>query len=249
MDKGGDFAFSIAEPDGIGLGNRDAFQPNGYGVTVYPGSPVGESSGQWKFHYRVTSPDGQSPLEGDISYTVSANGSPVPQETPPVCVESGGTATALPATGESPTSATGSVADESSDNILKYALVTIGIVGAAAILLVGLVLRRRLGQRSPRPTAGAAPATASSTSHLGTTSPPDVESRGPLPSSSAPPGFATPPADSDVGESAGYKTDNSKYALLAIAAAAILLIGLIFRRCGGRDQYRAKPGGDDGNDH
>jgi hypothetical protein len=34
LDKGGDFAFSITEPDGLGLGSRDVFQPDGYGITV-----------------------------------------------------------------------------------------------------------------------------------------------------------------------------------------------------------------------
>jgi hypothetical protein len=96
LDKGGDFAFTVTEPDGLGLGNRDVFQPDGYGITVYPGHPIGDTNGQWKFHYRLTSPDAQSALEGDISYTVNPNGSPIPQATPPACVALGGTATASP---------------------------------------------------------------------------------------------------------------------------------------------------------
>ncbi len=83
LDKGGDFAFAVTEPDGIGLGNRDVFQVDGYGITIYPGNPVGETAGQWKFHYRLTSPDAQSVLEGDINYTVNPSGSPVPVATPP----------------------------------------------------------------------------------------------------------------------------------------------------------------------
>jgi hypothetical protein len=96
LDKGGDFAFTVTEPDGLGLGNRDVFQVDGYGITVYPGKPIGGTTGQWKFHYRLTSPDAQSALEGDINYTVDPNGSPLPQATPPSCVASGGTATASP---------------------------------------------------------------------------------------------------------------------------------------------------------
>jgi hypothetical protein len=96
LDKGGDFVFALTEPDGLGLGSRDVFQPDGYGVTVYPGHPIGEATGQWKFHYRITSPDAQSALEGDINYTVDPNGTPVPQATPPSCVGPGGTATSSP---------------------------------------------------------------------------------------------------------------------------------------------------------
>jgi hypothetical protein len=175
LDKGGDFKFSVTEPDGLGLGNRDVFQPDGYGITVYPGNPVGGTAGQWKFHYRLTSPDAQSALEGDISYTVDPNGSPIPQATPPVCVANGGTATASPtpgpstttpatanATSANATSAPTSVRPSASatpaaspiatagsgsgPDILKYALLTIGAAGAAAvILLLGYVVRRRVG--------------------------------------------------------------------------------------------------------
>jgi hypothetical protein len=169
LDKGGDFSFRVTEPDGLGLGNRDVFQPNGYGITVYPGHPIGDTAGQWKFHYRLTSPDAQSALEGDITYTVDPNGSPIPQATPPVCVASGGTATASPTpdpnattpaaasaspvlTSRSPSaSATptgGPIAagSSSSPDILKYALFTIGAAGAAAVvLLLGYLVRRRVG--------------------------------------------------------------------------------------------------------
>jgi hypothetical protein len=169
LDKGGDFAFAVTEPDGLGLGNRDVFQPDGYGITVYPGHPIGETKGQWKFHYRVTSPDAQSALEGDITYTVDPNGSPIPQVTPPACVASGGTATASPtpqpgtttpaAVSASPAPASArpsasatpaaspiAAVSSSSPDILKYALLTIGAAGAAGvILLIGYVVRRRVG--------------------------------------------------------------------------------------------------------
>jgi hypothetical protein len=170
LDKGGDFSFSVTEPDGLGLGNRDVFQPDGFGITIYPGNPIGETTGQWKFHYRLTSPDAKSALEGDINYTVDPNGSPVPKATPPVCVASGGTATASPtpdpnattpaAVSASPaqtsarplvsaTPAASPIADGSSGNspdILKYALLTIGAAGAAGvILLIGYLVRRRVG--------------------------------------------------------------------------------------------------------
>ena len=102
LDKGGDFAFTVTEPDGLGLGSRDVFQPDGYGITVYPGNPIGETTGQWKFHYRLTSPDAQSALEGDINYTVDPSGSPFPQATPPPCVAAGGTKSPSPTPGPTP---------------------------------------------------------------------------------------------------------------------------------------------------
>jgi hypothetical protein len=170
LDKGGDFAFSVTEPDGLGLGHRDVFQPDGYGITVYPGHPIGETTGHWKFHYRITSPDAKSALEGDITYTVDPNGSPFPQATPPVCVASGGTATAsptpepgattpaagsaspAPTSGRSSASATPTASpiaagsNSSGPDILKYALLTIGAAGAAGvILLIGYLVRRRIG--------------------------------------------------------------------------------------------------------
>lgn len=169
LDKGGDFSFSVTEPDGLGLGNRDVFQPDGYGITIYPGNPIGETTGEWKFHYRLTSPDAKSALEGDINYTVDPNGSPVPRATPPVCVASGGTATVSPApdpnattpaaVSASPAVTSGSrsasatpaaspiaAGSSSGPDILKYALLTIGAAGAAGvILLLGYVVRRRVG--------------------------------------------------------------------------------------------------------
>jgi len=108
LDKGGDFAFSVTQPDGIGLGHRDVFQRDGYGYTIYPGNPVGSNTtGQWKFTYRVTSPDATQITSGTINYTVDPGGTTMPRETPPVCVASGGTETASPVAsgGASPTPA------------------------------------------------------------------------------------------------------------------------------------------------
>jgi hypothetical protein len=86
LDKGGDFSFTVLQPDGIGLGHRDIFQPDGYGVAVQPGNPVGDDvTGEWTFRYRA--------------------GEPAPRVSPPACVASGGTATAAPDVTEPPTNA------------------------------------------------------------------------------------------------------------------------------------------------
>ncbi len=340
LDAGGDFQFAITEPDGFGLGNRDVFQPDGYGVTVYPGAPptLGETVGKWKFHYRVTSPDAKSALEAEFNYTVDPDGQPVPQETPPPCIGSVGTATAAPGSSGSTTSTSGG------SNTLIIALIAGGVAGAVGILaiILWLVGRRRRPARRPTPgsigpiawsppkpstspvtesrasmaqssAAPPPPVVASGTPSSPSTPPPaavppptvpwsrpsgsstsmwpppDVESKTPLPESSPPPNFAPPPPSPESGttsaesrtppgfappppiaesgtplpesrpspssatptedfavdESADYNPDNSKYALLAIGAAVILLIGIIFRRRGRRDRRHGVHGKDD----
>lgn len=106
LDKGGDFSFEVVQPDGITLGHRDIFQPDGYGVAVQPGGPVGDDlTGEWTFRYRVTTPDAARATEGEFTYTVDPNGEPAPRVSPPACVPSGGTATASPDVTAPPTNA------------------------------------------------------------------------------------------------------------------------------------------------
>lgn len=171
---GGDFAFSVKQPDGIGLGHRDVFQPDAYGVAIYPGLPVGASlTGDWKFHWRVTSPDAQSPLEGDVTYTVDPDGEPIPTATPPPCIGEAGTGTVTPTpVGNKPTdtpppgsgatvaptgspTASPAVIDEGDDDpdIDKYAYITIGAAGVAAVIAtLGYFFRRRIGFDPHKPT-------------------------------------------------------------------------------------------------
>ncbi|HEY8767826.1 MAG TPA: hypothetical protein VIP09_11290 [Dehalococcoidia bacterium] len=139
MDMGGDFAFTVTEPDG--LGNRDVFQPDGYGITIYPGKPTGETTSQWKFHDRLTSPDAQS-----SSGTATASPTPQPGATTPAAVS----ASPAPTSGHPSASATPNASPiavgSSSPDILKYSLLTIGAAGAAGvILLIGYLIRRRVG--------------------------------------------------------------------------------------------------------
>ena len=114
LDKGGDFRFSLMTPANLGLGLRIVFQPDGYGVSIYPGdapvpvpgvaTPTGEPG--WKWEYRVTHAESLEPLEGVVNFTVDEDADPVPQATPPVCVARGGTATPAGPTLEPGTPAT-----------------------------------------------------------------------------------------------------------------------------------------------
>jgi len=106
LDKGGDFLFEVNQPDGTGLGHRDIFQVDGYGVAVQPGNPVGETEGEWTFSYRVTTPDAEHATEGTFKYTVDPAGEPAPRVSPPACVPTGGTATVSPPVTPPPTNAT-----------------------------------------------------------------------------------------------------------------------------------------------
>jgi len=163
-DKGGDFSFDVVEPDGFGLGHRDVFQVDGYGVEIVPGNPLGETEGEWMFKYRVTTPDAQHATTGTIKYNVGPSGQDVSAGTPNPCPATGGTpaptepgqpssqpsvgatATARPSDSGSPsvaaTPASGG-SEDSGPDILKLALLTIGIAGAAAVLLlIGYFVRR-----------------------------------------------------------------------------------------------------------
>lgn len=169
---GGDFGFTVTQPDNIGLGHRDVFQSDSYGIAIYPGLPVGDDlAGVWKFHWRVTSPDGLTPLEGDVSYTVDPEGDPVPTATPPPCIGEGGTGTVTPtpegnkptetlapgvtaAPTSAPTPTASPVIEEGDDDpdIDKYAYLTIGAAAAAAVIAtVGYLIRRRIGYDPHKP--------------------------------------------------------------------------------------------------
>lgn len=184
LHLGGDFAFGVTQPDNLGLGHRDVFQPDGYGIAVYPGNPASSNTtGEWTFTYRVTSPDAQHATTATIKYTVDPDGQSIPRETPPACVASGGTATVSPVpTGPTPTaivilgspSAGGGSAtpdstptpivtrgpveeedDGDGPDILKLALITVGLAGGAGLLaLVGYFVRRRVGYEPHKPKSG-----------------------------------------------------------------------------------------------
>lgn len=179
-DKGGDFDFSWTLPDRTGLGSRIVFQPDAYGVAVYPGSTTAQTRGEWTFHWRVTDPQTLEPSEGDVHFSVSPSGNPIPRVTPPSCLASGQPATVSPSptaspgptvAGQSPApsrSATASpagsptaspaattVKDEGDSDVLELALLTIGAAGGAVLLaLLGYVFRKRIGFWLHRPPPG-----------------------------------------------------------------------------------------------
>jgi hypothetical protein len=151
-DKGGDFDFSLKRSDGIGLGLRIVFQPDGYGVAVYPGSAVPEDppDGEWTWQFRVVDAATGDALEETVKFTVSAGeGQEIVQGTPPACL-AGGVTQPPTSPGESP-EATTEPEDDDSD-ISGRALATIGVAGGAALIaIVGFLIRRRVGFWLHRP--------------------------------------------------------------------------------------------------
>lgn len=167
LDKGGDFNFSLTPPADFPLGLRIVFQPDGYGLVVYPNNNDAEvKEGDWTFSYRLTAPDTLTPTEGEVIYTVDPDGEPFPQVTPPSCTETGSTATA--GTGTNPpivvTATSGPSEtvepgldddDDDGPDILLLALLTIGAAGGVGILaLIGFFIRRGVGFDPHRPGPG-----------------------------------------------------------------------------------------------
>lgn len=187
LDKGGDFRFELRNPQNMGLGLRIVFQPDGYGVAVYPGpepslipgvvTPTGEPA--WTYEWRVVDAEDGTPLEGTLRFTVDPDAEPIPLETPPPCVQAGGTATPggltaspsptirptrtpvdqTPAPGETerPQETPEPGLDEADDgpDVLLLALLTVGVVGAAGgVGLIGFVLRKKIGFDPHKPGPG-----------------------------------------------------------------------------------------------
>jgi hypothetical protein len=164
LDQGGDFAFRLERPDGIGLGMRIVFQPDGYGVAIYPGEgPEDPPEGNWTWNYRVVDAESGDALEGEVVFTVRADeGREVILSTPPACLAEGATQQATTRTpgGGATITPTPIVIDEEGDDdgpdVALLAALTIGAAGAAAaVALIGYLVRRRIGfwlHRPPEPT-------------------------------------------------------------------------------------------------
>jgi methionine-rich copper-binding protein CopC len=155
LDKGGDFRFTVRGADGMLLGHRAIFQPDGYGVVVQPGIPS-ESQGAWTFEWRVRDRETEDPSDGAIRFTVEEGGDAVIPADPPPC-----TSDTTPAAEESPRSTGDSVEpngptleDDDGPDVLLLALLTTGAAGAAGVIaLIGYVVRQRTGFWLHRPPA------------------------------------------------------------------------------------------------
>ena len=154
----GEFKFDMDRPDGLGVGMRIVFQPNGYGATIYPGLVDENREGLWGLTFQIRDRESLDTLNHTISWQVESGGASVITPTPAVC----------PTTGEPPMTPiddpdTTPVAtdepggegdlDEGSDvDVLELALLTVGAAGGAGVLLlIGYVIRRRVGFWLHRP--------------------------------------------------------------------------------------------------
>lgn len=158
LDKGGDFSFRVVRPDNIGLGMRIVFQPDGYGVAIYPGTAIPEEppDGEWAWDFRVVDAATGDVREETVTFTVSTGeGKEILQTTPPACLAGGVTQPPVTSPGDAPsaTSDDGQGVDEESDvDISRLALLTIGAAGGAGLIaLVGFLIRRRAGFWLHRP--------------------------------------------------------------------------------------------------
>ncbi|MFQ5471613.1 MAG: hypothetical protein ACE5FA_01840 [Dehalococcoidia bacterium] len=158
----GDFNFKIERPDGLGLGMRIVFQANGYGVAIYPGILDEGFEGDWALNYEVRDAASLDRLSGRITWEVQSGGEPVITPTPAVCPTSGeppstpiDNPNGTPAVSETPSSTpdgAGALDADGDVDILKLALLTVGAAGGAAVIvLIGYLLRKRVGFWLHRP--------------------------------------------------------------------------------------------------
>lgn len=152
LDKGGEFRFAVKAPDGIQLGHRAIFQPDGYGVVVQPGIRD-EAAGQWTFDWRVRDRESEDPAEGAIRFTVAEGGDEVISAEPPPCTSE---TTPAPAGSPNGTGADGPTDTEPEESdgpdVLLLALLTTGAAAAAAMVAVaGYFIRQRIGFSPHRP--------------------------------------------------------------------------------------------------
>ena len=146
--EGGDFDFTLLTPEGLGLADRTAFQPDGYGVAVYPGSPPPVASGfptakdqVWTFEWRVTDAEDLAPAEGTIRFTIEEGGELIREEVSP-CTRSG--STAGPQQTEAPAGETANGDGDGDTDVLLVVLLAAGATaGVTVIGLTGYLARSR----------------------------------------------------------------------------------------------------------
>jgi hypothetical protein len=155
----GDFKFSLVRPDNVNLLMRIVFQPDGYGVAIYPDTAGADPpEGEWTWTYRVVDAASGDPLDGEVKLTTSAaEGEEILQPTPLACLAEGATnqPTAPPAGTEETSTATPNESTTSGDDdlsVLELALITVGIAAAAAVVgVLGFFFRKRVGYEPHAP--------------------------------------------------------------------------------------------------
>jgi methionine-rich copper-binding protein CopC len=140
IDEPPSFDFRFVMPDGKALGRRTAFQPDGMCADVYPGLPDERPAGEYSIEWRVTAAEGDATGSGTLRFQVTQSSNVTPSPEPTVTAR----ATPTPAPLES--------TDDDGPDILLAALITIGVVGGAALLFaLAYLLRLRIGYEPHRP--------------------------------------------------------------------------------------------------
>jgi hypothetical protein len=150
--------FALVPPGGVKLASRTQFQRNGLGVAIYPGhrpEPSGtgdQPEAEWTFSWMVTVAETGEEQSGGFTFTVEEGGEVIPEEAPPVCLESGETSRASPTTTADPNE-NGGDNDGDDDSTLLIVLIVAGVASGIAVLGgVGyLVTRRRGAAAGPGP--------------------------------------------------------------------------------------------------
>ncbi len=143
------FSFKFLTPDDRPMGMRIVFGLGGECVDIFPGLPAVRPEGEYTFQWEVTAAEGTETGSGTVRYvvgeTTTAPATPAPAsgQTPvPVTPPAGGAGTAAADDGDGP-------------DILLLALITIASVGGAAVVVsLGYLLRRRIGYEPHRPPEG-----------------------------------------------------------------------------------------------
>lgn len=146
-DKGGLHEFTVRGPSGTQLAMRVVFQPDGFGVTVFPGLAPEPVEGQWTFDWLVRDADSLEEASGTIHFEIAQGGSPVPTESLPSCagttpadqITPGATATLGPAEN----------AEEDNGGLSTGVIVGIvaGAVGGVVLVSAAAVYFKRRGTR------------------------------------------------------------------------------------------------------
>jgi methionine-rich copper-binding protein CopC len=137
IDQSATFDFRFRMPDGSDLGGRTEFQSDGLCADIFPGLPLERPAGEYSIEWRVTAAEGDAEGSGMLRFHVTQSSSVAPSPEP------------SPTLGETPTPAP---SDDDGPDILLAALITIAVVGGAAVLFtLAHLLRRRIGYEPHRP--------------------------------------------------------------------------------------------------